>query len=298
MKRFYIIFCACFVSNTSFSYEYTRVANDSNLVYKYENYTIKENETLDSISFKFNTPKEELLERNPSLLKFDDISHLIISVKKKIIVPESKEHDIIINLADLKLYYYPENKSIVHIFPVGVGRGGWETPLMDVTISQMIKNPTWTPTKRIKENYKRKHGKDLPNVVPAGPENPLGDFAMRLNFRSGQYLIHGTNTTIGNGMRISSGCIRMNPPDIKWLYPHLYIGAKVKIINEPFKYTKGKNQDFFVEVHENNNKKIFLDNNIVKLPFDIFEAVQDDKESLNRLEYALNNYDGIPLKIK
>lgn len=66
----------------------------------------------------------------------------------------------------------------------------------------------------------------MPPVVPAGPENPLGDYAMRLAYGSGEYLIHGTNKDFGVGMRVSAGCIRMDPKDIEWLYQQVERGEK------------------------------------------------------------------------
>ena len=43
-------------------------------------------------------------------------------------------------------------------------------------------------------------GDPLPKVVPPGPDNPLGEHAMRLGIPGGSYLIHGTNRPAGVGM--------------------------------------------------------------------------------------------------
>ncbi|TGH91816.1 L,D-transpeptidase family protein, partial [Escherichia coli] len=75
-----------------------------------------------------------------------------------------------------------------------------------------------------------------PKVVPAGPNNPLGRFAMRLGIGNGEYLIHGTNAQDSVGLRVSSGCIRMNAPDIEALFAQVAAGTRVAIINEPVKY--------------------------------------------------------------
>jgi hypothetical protein len=61
-------------------------------------------------------------------------------------------------------------------------------------------------------------GIELPAVVPAGPDNPMGHHAIRLAAYGGVYLLHGTNADFGIGMRVSSGCIRLRDDDIKALY--------------------------------------------------------------------------------
>ena len=52
--------------------------------------------------------------------------------------------------------------------------------------------------------------------MPAGPDNPLGDYALSLSWAN--YLIHGTNKQKTVGLRSSSGCIRMYDKDIKELF--------------------------------------------------------------------------------
>jgi L,D-transpeptidase YnhG len=44
-------------------------------------------------------------------------------------------------------------------------------------------------------------GIKLPPVVPAGPNNPLGRFALRLGVGNGEYLIHGTSAPDSVGLR-------------------------------------------------------------------------------------------------
>ncbi len=40
----------------------------------------------------------------------------------------------------------------------------------------------------------------------------------------GEYLIHGTSAPDSVGLRVSSGCIRMNAPDIKALFAQVRNG--------------------------------------------------------------------------
>jgi L,D-transpeptidase ErfK/SrfK len=90
-------------------------------------------------------------------------------------------------------------------------------------------------------------GDPLPAVVPAGADNPLGAYAMRLN--RPQYLIHGTNKPYGVGMRVSHGCIRLYPEDIARLFPEVPKGTAVRIVNQP--YLAGwRDGRLYLEAHE------------------------------------------------
>ena len=74
-------------------------------------------------------------------------------------------------------------------------------------------------------------GDPLPAVVPPGPDNPLGRFALKLGMPG--YLIHGTNQPYGVGMRVSHGCVRLYPENIEVLYEQLGLGTEVHIVNQP-----------------------------------------------------------------
>lgn len=86
-------------------------------------------------------------------------------------------------------------------------------------------------------------------MIPAGPNNPLGRYALRLAHSNGEYLIHGTSAPDSVGLRVSSGCIRMNAPDIKALFTQVKTGTPVKVINQPVKFSVEPNGIRYVEVH-------------------------------------------------
>ncbi|MDI5404075.1 L,D-transpeptidase family protein, partial [Salmonella enterica subsp. enterica serovar Lubbock] len=147
-----------------------------------------------------------------------------------------------------RLYYYPPGENRVQVYPIGIGLQGLETPVMDTRIGQKIPNPTWTPTAGIRQRSLER-GITLPPVIPAGPNNPLGRYALRLAHGNGEYLIHGTSAPDSVGLRVSSGCIRMNAPDIKALFAQVRTGTPVKVINQPVKFSVEPNGIRYVEVH-------------------------------------------------
>lgn len=121
------------------------------------------------------------------------------------------------------------------MLPIGIGDIGRETPEMATTIIEKTPDPSWVPGPMVRKSWLEQQGITLPTVVPPGPDNPLGKFAMRLGYGKRDYLIHGTNKDFGVGLRVSAGCIRLRPDDIESLFKMVPIGTPVRVINQPVK---------------------------------------------------------------
>ena len=160
-----------------------------------------------------------------------------VVVPTRFILPPGPREGIVINLAEMRLYYYPDTPQgetpRVETYPIGIGRMDWQTPLGRTTITAKVENPAWYPPQSIIAE-RAKRGETLPRVVPPGPDNPLGDHALILDLPG--YLIHGTNRPAGVGMRVSHGCIRMLPGDIADLIHRVSVGTSVRLINQPVKF--------------------------------------------------------------
>jgi len=151
------------------------------------------------------------------------------------ILPDAPREGIVINLPEMRLYYYlPAQGDFRQVvtYPISIGRFDWRTPLGVTTIAQKVPNPTWTPPESIRIEHAAK-GDILPPVVPAGPDNPLGLFALRLGVPG--YLIHGTNKPYGIGMRVTHGCLRLYPEDIATLFQQVSPGLRVNFVSQPYK---------------------------------------------------------------
>lgn len=205
-----------------------------------------------------------------------------------------------INLAELRLYYYPPGKNEVTVYPIGIGQLGGDTltPTMVTTVSDKRANPTWTPTANIRARYKAQ-GIDLPAVVPAGPDNPMGHHAIRLAAYGGVYLLHGTNADFGIGMRVSSGCIRLRDDDIKTLYRVIAPGTKVNIINTPIKVSEEPGGARLVEIHQPLSKNINDDPQT--LPINLNASMVSFKTNANTdgavMERAMEARSGMPTDV-
>ena len=174
----------------------------------------------------------EMREANPHL--DDGIMEIgsNILIPGQFILPAAPRKGVVVNLAEMRMYYYPENGKEVYTYPVGIGRVAWQTPEGNGKITAKVKDPTWYAPKSIRDD-RAKDGVIIPAVVKPGPDNPLGRYKMSLSFPG--YLIHSTNMPEGVGMRSSSGCIRMLPDDAEQLFNMVKVGTPVTIINQPYK---------------------------------------------------------------
>ncbi len=121
----------------------------------------------------------------------------------------------------------------------------WHTPLGTTRVTAKVPNPSWRPPESIRKEAAA-DGKILPAVVPPGPDNPLGAYALYLDLPG--YRIHGTNRPYGVGMRVTHGCVRMYPENIESLYAQVSVGTKVQIVDQPVKFGWSGNT-LFMEVH-------------------------------------------------
>ncbi|MBV7262996.1 L,D-transpeptidase family protein [Photobacterium sp. WH24] len=281
--------------------EYQLPSDGSKLVGAVEYYQVPENEkeSIADIANHFDVGFLAVMEANKGVDPFLPEPGTMLTIPTRLILPDVAHEGIVINLAELRLYYFPPGKDSVYVFPIGIGRIGRETPVMTTSISQKIVGPTWTPTANIRKEYREERGIELPAVIPAGPENPLGEYAMRLAHSRGEYLIHGTNKDFGIGMRVSSGCIRMNPWDIEWLFPQIPKGTKVRVINQPLKETREPDGSLYVEVHQplSKSESEAGQAKVVKPSRALVNAVESDKQAISRLSQALQSQEGVPIAI-
>ncbi len=221
----------------------TRVVGYNLIVYSHKE------DTLLDIARRFDIGYSEIVDANPDLDPWLPGTGKRVLVPNRFILPDAPHKGIVINLAEMRLYYYPKlrkgERQQVITHPIGVGREGWTTPLGKTRIIQKRKDPTWTPPVSILAEHLAK-GDPLPKVVPAGPDNPLGAYAMRLGMPG--YLLHGTNRPFGVGMRVSHGCIRLFPEDIEHLFGIVAVDTPVEIVYQPYKAAI-ENGILYLEAH-------------------------------------------------
>jgi len=284
-----------FYAHSVNSQQYTLPESGSRLIGERIQHEVQVGDYFHSLSQQYNIGLIALMASNPTVDPFLPSPGTILELPTWMLLPNVSYKGIVINLPELRLYYFPKNTNEVHVFPVGIGREGRETPKMNSFVQSKIKAPVWTPTSKTRAEYLDKYKMVLPPTVPAGKHNPLGEFALRLGKGHSNYLIHGTNQNFGIGMRVSAGCIRMNPDDIEWLYYNVSINEPVKIINKPIKFTLEPDGKRYLEVHSPLSSKM-LSNDDGKS--DILEQLEvDTSVDSTTIDRAILFHYGLPINI-
>lgn len=190
-------------------------------------YQAKAEETIFDIARRFDVGVEALAAANLEIDFSKPLQGIDFIIPAAHVVPVIRPDEIVINLAERRLYYLPREGRLI-TFPIAIGKGGWETQLGKTKIVKKRKDPIWIPPESL-----RIENPDLPAFIPPGPENPLGDYALNLGWEG--FVIHGTNAPKSIGRRASHGCIRLYPEDIAKLFSLVEVGTRVRVIDIPFK---------------------------------------------------------------
>lgn len=249
--------------------------------------------------------QDEFLSANPQLKRWIPVSateYKRVILPTRYILPAVERSGIVVNVAEKRMYYYlqPEKstqKATVITYPVSIGQADWQTPITSAIVVRKKKHPSWYPPISIKLEAAQ-NGVILPDVVEAGPDNPLGQYAIYLDIPG--YLIHGTSNPNGIGMRVTHGCIRMYPKDIRALFSNLPLGTPVNIINEPVKvgWHAGK---LYIEVHAPLSELNVTNDQLSKYAIDLVESALFNR-SLNtvlirKIRQIVKNHSGLPIAL-
>ncbi len=195
-------------------------------------------DTLLEIGRRFGIGYEEMVTANPGIDPWVPGAGTRVTIPSRFILPDAPREGIVVNLPEHRLYYYPKVKAdepaVVQTYPVSVGKMDWKTPLGTTRVVDKRARPTWYPPESVRAEHAAQ-GRFLAKAVPPGPDNPLGEYAMRLGIPGGAYLIHGTNKPSGVGMQVTHGCIRMFPEDIETVFQQVPVQTQVRILHQPSK---------------------------------------------------------------
>jgi L,D-transpeptidase ErfK/SrfK len=229
---------------------YVIEATGGDLVGEVVRITIDTQETLADVARDYNLGHEEIRAANPEVDFWLPARGAGVVLPNQHILPRARREGIVLNVPEMRLYYFPvaciqNHQCAVITHPVSIGQMDWKTPLGTTRVTSKATNPSWRPTESIRREAAER-GNILPAVVPPGPDNPMGAHAIYLDLPD--YRIHGTNRPYGVGMRVTHGCVRMYPEDIKALYGQVAVGTSVQIVNQPVKFGWQGDQ-LFMEVH-------------------------------------------------
>ena len=300
INLFIVFFCALFLITDAIAKRYALGDAGDTLIGEVNFVEADERETLLDIARRHGFGYQDMKLVNPDVDTWLPVDGQKVMLPSQFVLPVAPKRGIVLNVPEMRLYYYPPKvkgkTAEVITYPLGVGREGWNTPYITTNIIEKKKKPNWYPPESIRKEHEEA-GDPLPKIVKAGPDNPLGDYAMRLGLPD--YLIHGTNKPYGIGMRVSHGCIRLYPEDIEALFSEVSLKTPVKIINQPYKIGV-KNDVIYLEAHpflEEDRDK--YENNLTSVVSLIIEIANDrDYEIDWSAAYgAINKPNGLPVAI-
>ncbi|MDA3133913.1 L,D-transpeptidase [Atlantibacter subterraneus] len=255
-------------------------------------------EPLEHFAAMYGLGLSNMLEANPGVDPYLPKPGSQLIIPQQVILPDTPRKGIVVNSAEMRLYYYPPDSGTVVVLPIGIGQAGRETPRNWVTkVERKQEAPSWTPTANTRREY-AKEGITLPAFVPAGPDNPMGLYAIYIGRL---YAIHGTNANFGIGLRVSQGCIRLRDDDIKLLFDNVPVGTRVQLIDQPVKTTLEPDGTRWLEVHEplSRNRTEFESDK--RVPITLTGALRKEVESPDAdaqvVSEAIERRSGMPVQI-
>ncbi|OGT55263.1 MAG: hypothetical protein A3F43_03325 [Gammaproteobacteria bacterium RIFCSPHIGHO2_12_FULL_42_10] len=212
---------------------YKQPPSDQSLIGDVQYITTQPNDKIFSIQQHFDVGYNAMKAANPHLdLLAPMLPNTTIVIPMQHLLPSEPRNGIVINLPEMRIYYYLSETNDVLTYPVGIGKIGNMIPITKTVIKRKTENPSWIPTAQIRE-FNLKNGITLPTVMPAGPDNPLGPYAIYTGIPT--YLMHSTIYPDSIGTRASFGCIRMYLSDIEELFQEVSPGTPLSIIDMPVK---------------------------------------------------------------
>lgn len=226
-------------------------SNEHTVIGEILEYRPEKGDTFFDLARYFGLGYNELVDANPGVDEWIP-GHFEkpVIVPDEFILPSGSYEGIVVNVPEMRLYYYPPAKGgqrTVVTFPVGLGREEWKTPTGKFKVTEKTVNPTWNIPPSIRKERIADKGYSEMSIPGGDPNNPLGKYRMRLSLDL--YGIHGTNIPWGVGMLVSHGCVRLYPEDIEKLYPMVPSGTPGVFVYQPIKVGM-RDGRVFVEVHK------------------------------------------------
>ena len=272
---------------------------DVDLVGEMRSVAAQHEDTLLDIARRFDLGQDEIVLANASVDRWLPGDGTRVMVPTRYILPRAERRGLVLNVPEMRLYYFPPARpgqpEVVQTYPASIGRMDWTTPVGTTTVVAKTTHPDWHPPESIRREAAAR-GEPLPDVIPAGPNNPLGKFALRLGLPG--YLIHSTNKPYGVGMRVTHGCVRMYPEDIEVLFPEVPVGTSVQIVNQPVK-VGWLGDTLFIEVHPPLDEQQ-ADTDMVTLAMDLVNAQWQRRPFVldgRALNQAIAEQNGTPVAI-
>ena len=259
------------------------LAPDQALVGARDSYVTNKDDTLLDVARNNDLGYSALMTVNAGIDPWLPGDGKTVILPKQFLLPDGPRKGIVIDLMAQRLYYFPPDGLTVETYPIGTGDQAGMTPTGSTRVVGKSAHPTWYVPKSI-----RAEDPSLPGAVPPGPDNPLGDYALRLGWPA--YLIHGTNKPYGVGRNVSHGCIHLYPEDIARLFQEVKVGTTVRVVSNPMRM-RWDNGQLYLALAPSHDQMVEISENqpmSVSVPDDLFQQVAHEAgNQVTRVDWEL-----------
>ncbi len=223
-----------------------------------ETYEAQASDILLDIARRYDLGYVDFMAANPGVDPWSPGAGRGVVVPDMFILPDAPRVGIVVNLAERRVFYFPPGGRSVETYPAGVGVEAGATPQGVSRIVRKELEPVWIPPPSI-----RAERPDLPTMILPGPDDPLGDYALRTGWNN--ILIHGTNKPDSVGRNVSHGCLHLYPEDIERLFREVTVGTPVRVISQAVDaaWLDGR---LYVEVHPSKEQADQIDYSEAVMP--------------------------------
>jgi L,D-transpeptidase ErfK/SrfK len=213
-----------------------------------QTYRIVAKDTLLDVARNAGLGFQEVKDANREVDEWIPPPGLDVVVPTRWILPHARPQGIIVNIPEMRMYMFPPkpkpgDKIVLRTWAVAIGDSDTPSPVGPFTISSKDKNPTW----HVPDSIYKKMDPPRRRVVPPGPDNPMGEYRIRMS--KGDYSIHGTDTPWAIGRETTHGCIRLYPEDIGELYSLVKPSMRGELVYEPVKVGESDGR-VYIEAHD------------------------------------------------
>ncbi len=178
MRRVNILcsFALLFASQNSLAVTYPLPPEGSRLVGQSLTVTVPDHNTqpLETFAAQYGQGLSNMLEANPGADVFLPKLGSQLTIPQQLILPATVRKGIVVNVAEMRLYYYPPDSNTVEVFPIGIGQAGRETPRNWVTTVERKQEAPTGRQRRTPGANMRNEGRVCPHLFLRGPITPWG----------------------------------------------------------------------------------------------------------------------------
>src|SRR5262245_56206466 len=147
-----------------------------------QTYRIVAKDTLLDVARNAGLGFNEVKDANREVDEWIPPAGLDVVVPTRWVLPRTSQCGIVINIPEMRMYMFPPRTKpgeeiMMRTWAVAIGDADTPSPVGRFTISSKDKNPTWY----MPDSIYRTMDPPRRRVVPPGPDNPMGEYRIRLS---------------------------------------------------------------------------------------------------------------------